>query len=375
MKQRFNEKERQYFVNRYLKGESVLKICKETNISRSTIYDWIKEHNCKNSNDLPATQEHKLNSEIKNLEEKINILSEINCNAKAPLRERLNEMERLYEKYPVRILCETLSINKGTFYNHLLHAKKDNTLLSKRDKEMTVIIKQIFDDSRQTYGAKKIEAKLKENGYKVSDKYVRKIMKEQSLFTVRTTAKKDYAFLNTRPKIDRVKMNFNTTRPDEIWVSDTTTFKYKDKYYYICAIVDLYSRKVLSYKIGLRHTSNLINRTFNDAIKDRDLKDLTFHSDRGVQYTSESFEKLLSKYDIKRSFSPSGSPQHNAVMESFFSTLKKEELYRMNYHSEKELKAFIAKFISFYNNERPHAYLKFTTPNAYENLYFQRQKK
>ena len=238
---------------------------------------------------------------------------------------------------------------------------------------MAVVITQVFNDSKQTFGAKKIEAVLKASGYQISDRYIRRIMNEESLFTVRSTAKKDHAFLNTRQKIDRLKMDFNASKPDEIWVSDTTTFKFKDKYYYICAVVDLYSRKVLSYKISLKHTSNLINRTFNEAVKDRDLSSLTFHSDRGVQYTSESFGKLLSEHKIKRSFSPSGRPCHNAVMESFFSTLKKEELYRTNYRSERELKEFISKFILFYNNERPHSYLQYKTPNFYENIYFEKE--
>nr|WP_227018793.1 integrase core domain-containing protein [Sinanaerobacter chloroacetimidivorans] len=102
---------------------------------------------------------------------------------------------------------------------------------------------------------------------------------------------------------------------------------------------------------------------------------LIFHSDRGAQYTSHAFQNLLKNCGVKQSFSPSGRPQHNAVMESFFSTMKREELYRTNYHSLNELKERVERFINRYNNERPHITLNYKTPNAHERLFFKKQDK
>jgi putative transposase len=100
---------------------------------------------------------------------------------------------------------------------------------------------------------------------------------------------------------------------------------------------------------------------------------LIFHSDRGVQYTSHAFQNLIKSCDVKQSFSPSGRPHHNAVMESFFATMKKEELYRTNYHSLSEFKERVERYIDFYNNERPHVTLDYKAPNTHERLFYDKQ--
>lgn len=98
---------------------------------------------------------------------------------------------------------------------------------------------------------------------------------------------------------------------------------------------------------------------------------LIFHSDRGSQYTSYTFQSLLKTYGVKQSFSPSGKPCHNAVMESFFASMKKEELYRTNYHSETEFKERVQKYIMFYNTEHPHSTLGYKAPNSYEKMFYE----
>lgn len=159
-----------------------------------------------------------------------------------------------------------------------------------------------------------------------------------------------------------------------MWVSDVTCFKLENKFYYICIIVDLYSRKVIAYKISQKHSTQLITGTFKLAYADRKPDDdLIFHSDRATQYASYTFQRLLKTCHAKQSFSPSSKPCHNAVMESFFSSMKKEELYRTNYHSVGEFKERVKKYIDFYNIERPHATLGYKTPNTYEHLFYERK--
>lgn len=139
----------------------------------------------------------------------------------------------------------------------------------------------------------------------------------------------------------------------------------------ICVIIDLYSRKVVACNISKKHSTQLISSAFKMAYKNRKPSEgLIFHSDRGTQYTANSFRKLLRSCSVKQSFSPSGSPHHNAVMESFFSSMKKEELYRANYHSAKEFEERIQHYIEFYNNERPHSTLGYKTPNKHEHLFY-----
>ena len=167
-------------------------------------------------------------------------------------------------------------------------------------------------------------------------------------------------------------MNFFAKAPNQIWTSDITYFKYQNQNYYICVIVDLYSRMAIACKISKKQSIQLITATFKTAYEKRKpTGDLIFHSDRGSQYTSYTFQKLLKTYCVNQSFSPSGRPYHNAVMESFFSSMKKEELYRTEYHSESELKKRIQKYIEFYNTERPHSTLHYKSPNSYEQLYYE----
>ncbi len=158
-------------------------------------------------------------------------------------------------------------------------------------------------------------------------------------------------------------------------MSDVTYFRLNGTMYYICVILDLFARKVIAHKISRKHSTQLIAATFKQAYKERSPKEgLIFHSDQGQQYASCSFQNLLATLDINQSFSPSGSPHHNAVMESFFGSMKKEELYRRNYHSVDEFKNCVGKYLDFYNNERPHTTLQYKTPNAYESSYFARLK-
>ena len=169
-------------------------------------------------------------------------------------------------------------------------------------------------------------------------------------------------------------MNFSVKAPNQVWVSDVTRFKFENKPQYICSIIDLYSRKVIAYKVSQKQSTQLVTSAFRLAYAERKPKNgLIFHSDRGTQYASYAFQKLLKTCQIKQSFSPSGSPHHNAVMESFFSSMKKEELYRTNYHSVSEFKERIQKYIEFYNTERPNATLDYKTPDAYERLFYDKQ--
>ena len=103
-------------------------------------------------------------------------------------------------------------------------------------------------------------------------------------------------------------------------------------------------------------------------------ENLIFHSDQGSQYTARAFRQLLKKLKITQSFSNAGTPHDNAVMESFFSTFKKEEFYRSKYRSEKELRNKIEEYILFYNQKRPHTTLNYKTPEQYEDEYFQKLK-
>ena len=124
-------------------------------------------------------------------------------------------------------------------------------------------------------------------------------------------------------------------------------------------IIDLFSHKVIAHKISKRNSTQLITATFKMAHEERHPpSDLIFHSDRGAQYTFHRFQQILYEHNTKQSFSPLGKPHDNAVAESFFASLKKEELYRKDHPSDRAFQASVASYIEFYNSKRPHHILK-----------------
>lgn len=366
---KFSQSQKEKMVIRYRNGESVKSICESAAISRGTVYNWIKSYDLANQKGLSSMSCSELNNKLNRNIQLIEVLQKVNCTVNSPLNEKLNELEKLKEEYPVRILCEALKVDRGTFYNHILRNKKENNSYNKRFSEMCTVVEKIFMDSNRVYGVKKITAILKKRGVPISEEYVRRIMREKELISIRNTSKADYRALY-KAKKDSLNYNFTTTKPNEVWVSDTSQLQVKNTNYYICAILDLFSRKIISYKVNTRHTTNLISATFDIAYQSRNPTNLIFHSDRGTQYSSKSFMLKLKNYGITQSFSPVGSPTRNAVKESFFNNFKREEFYRLNYRSYNELKNSIKNYIEKYNNDRPHSYNKYKTPNEVEDIYF-----
>ena len=121
-----------------------------------------------------------------------------------------------------------------------------------------------------------------------------------------------------------VKRFFKTYAPNQIWVSDITQFMVKGIYYYICVVIDLFSRKVIAYNVSTCSSTRLVSSTFKKAFSARGCPEsLIFHSDQGSQYTSRTFRSLLANNNVIQSFSNPGTPTDNAVAESFFANLKK----------------------------------------------------
>lgn len=166
---------------------------------------------------------------------------------------------------------------------------------------------------------------------------------------------------------------FYPMQPNLIWVSDFTYVKVSSCFCYVCVIIDLFSRKVISYKTSTRIDTQLALDTFYYACSKRSYpKNVLFHSDRGCQYTSQEFRKALDQADFIQSFSAKGHPYDNAVAESFFKYLKLEELHRRTFSSLEELNLSLFEYIEgFYNRRRPHSANGFLSPEEKEKLFYQ----
>lgn len=368
------EKEKSTIVARFQKGAPASALCTEYNISRSTLYRWSKIYCISN-----PTQERTftirdydmLQHQVEKQANIIAVLKSVHCTVFASLKEKLLELEQLYGQYDVHTLCEALEVSRGTFYNHVLRNKGDSAWFEKRREEYRVLIRDVFDEYRQVLGAQKICAILVQRGHQVSPEYVAKLMREMGISSVRTTAKQDYLKLREPEKKRNVLcQQFHADKPNQIWVSDVTCFKLNNHYYFVCVILDSFSRRIIAYKVSKKNSTQLITATLKVACDTRKPETgLIFHSDRGAQYTSHRFQQLLHDCAFVQSFSHSGRPHDNAVAESFFASLKKEELYRRDYPSDTAFKRGVDSYIEFYNTKRPHRTLKNLTPCQMEEQF------
>lgn len=374
MKKHYSSNQKKAIVKSYLSGVSVSDLSKQSNIARSTIYKWIEQSpDCKKQErQINMRDYYELKRRCKQQEKMIEILQNAPCTVGSPLQERYDYILSCSDKYSVYLLCKTMKVAKGSYYNHILRAKNENTLFEEKKRELTPIIEEIFHNNKQIYGASKVHAVLKDRGYKVGQQTVADIMHENGWFAIGGGAKKLY-YMNLERKENLLNQQFTVSKPNEVWVSDVTYFKYKNNIFYICVIIDLFARKVIACRVSLNNSTQLTRGTFLSAYKDRQPEDLTFHSDRGCNYTSATFRLCLAELKVKQSFSNPGNPYNNSVMESFFKSMKTERLYRTDFRSEREFREAVKEYITFYNEKRPHSVLRYRTPNKCEDDYVRKQ--
>ena len=362
---------KELILTRCQSGQRVADIAADTGVPRSTIYAWLKQASASSANQ-PVSEKsfRELERKKARLEGIIEIMKKAGCSAGDPLEVKLPALEALYGQYSVHMLCEALDVPRGTFYNFILRNKRRNTWYARRREELRVEIQRIYDDSNQIFGAAKICAVMRESGIRISEEMVRELMRDMGLQSIRQDAKDLYDQEKRRFK-NRLNQQFEVSRPNEVWVSDITSFRLKEKNYFICVVIDLYARRVVGCRIGLRNSTQLVRSTVQDAYGEQQpTEPLTFHTDLGSNYRSKALYSFLESLGIIRSFSRAGVPYDNSVMESFFSNMKREELYRTKYRSVREFRAAMKKYIVFYNEQRPHMKNKYKTPLKKEAEYY-----
>lgn len=364
----------------YDTGVGIDTICATYSVARSTLYRWIKENQYLDpaASEITLADIHRMKQHINKLERIMTLIKETGIISAIPLQQRLKACAELQEKgeYSIREICEAMQVDRGTFYNHIFR-KADPTKRMQEREKLARQVKQIFDDSDQRFGAEKIKRVLGEYGIKVGYTRVHTLMTEMGLESIRTDAKHEYKKQQARQKKNLLKRDFTAQKPNEIWVSDITYFKLPSgDRMFLCVIIDLFSRKVVGYKVSQTASTQLVTSAFRRAFSERGCpRNLLFHSDRGTQYVSHAFVKLLSTNGVKQSFSATGNPYDNAVAETFFATFKKEEAYRRAYTSVRDFIKHVNEYIIFYNELRPHKTLAYQIPIRFEERYYERNRK
>ena len=353
-------------------GDDVRDVAEKYQVSKVSIYRWMKDYEYRqkyNTDNLLTLAQMKRNMD--RATQKLHILSSAPCGANSPLLPRYKYIEKIEDIYGLNLCCEAMNVNKSSYLNYKLRGKRGDTVYAKRQEEAKPLIEEIFYESRRTYGVNRIYSVLKSRGYDYGVKLIRKVMQENDMFVIGTNAKKNYLKRLERKK-NILNREFDVSRPNEVWVSDVTELKFKHKKIFLCIVLDLYARKVVGFRFSSKNSTQLTKSTLGAAYKLRNPTDLLllFHSDQGANYTSRTFRTYLKELGIKSSFSNPGEPHDNAVMESFNTTLKKEEFYVRHYRSERDLKDSIKEYIEFYNSYRIHSYNNKKTPDQKEELFF-----
>ena len=233
-------------------------------------------------------------------------------------------------------------------------------------------IYRIFKESEGRFGPSKILTKLKSIGVNTSINKVQNLMKILNLKSKRCLRKSELKTTdNSQYYTNKLNRVFDQTAPNKYWVSDVTEVRVGRNKFYLCVILDLFSRKVIVYRLSSQNNTQLTVNTFKDAFEDRNRPvELSFHSDQGANYTSFEFRDLLRSLRVNQSFSKSEHPYDNACMELFFASFKREEYNSKHYEFFDELEASVDSYMKFYNGYRSHRSLNNKTPNEYEDDYF-----
>ncbi|TYR74650.1 IS3 family transposase [Rossellomorea vietnamensis] len=279
----------------------------------------------------------------------------------------------LRKDYPVILLCRVLGVSTSGYYAYL---KRPKLPASTEEKETLKAIKKVYYTEKGTYGSKRISKVLKAGGKIVNHKRVARLMKEANLkATVRlpktNEESKGKASGYVYPNL--LERNFEAYHPNQKWVTDMTEVIYKGEKLYISALMDLFNREIIAFKMGLSPNTQLIEDTIKAAKKKRKLKTLEgvlIHSDQGSVYRSLMYQGLKQEMNFTPSMSRKGNCWDNAVIESFFSHLKTEFpcFYPVNKDSL-TLQANLLKYIKRYNEKRIHSKIGFVSPKQYLKDY------
>lgn len=273
-------------------------------------------------------------------------------------------------EFTVAGMCRVLDVNRSGFYAWL-KAKQGARAAS--DAKLKETIEKVFEGSRCRYGSPRVWKELRNQGHRIGRKRVERLMRKNRLRAKRQYRKPRYVAGRAAVVApNRLGQEFSSPRPDRVWVTDITYIHTLAGWLFLAAVLDLCTRRVVGWSMSGTQDRGLVLDALTMAVaKRRPKRGLTLHSDQGVQFGAEDVQRFLSKHDMIQSMSRRGNCYDNAVMESFFSTLKKELIQGKVYANHEDAKLEIVDYIEgFYNRERIHSALGGVSPVAFEALNF-----
>jgi len=279
--------------------------------------------------------------------------------------------------WPVGVMCRVLKVARSGFYAWLRRSPSPRQL---RREALVEQVRAAHESNRRVYGSPRVHRVLIAQGERVCVNTVAKVMRQERIaakikpkFTPRTTDSG-----HDRPVASNVlDGDFEATGPNQKWVADITYIDTGEGWLYLAAVMDLFSRKIVGWSMADHLRTQLVRDALTMAITrwrprtnpsgGEGLRGLLHHSDRGSQYASDDYQGLLAAHDIRCSMSAAGNCYDNAVMESFFGTLKTELVHHEQYATRDQARVSIFEYIEgFYNRTRLHSTLGYQSPEAFE---------
>ena len=265
-------------------------------------------------------------------------------------------------------MCGALGVSRGGFYAWLTRPASRR---SRMDEALTAKIRTSFIGSDRTYGARRIWKDVLADGVSCGLHRIERLMRQQAL-RARPRRRRRPPDSGERqagavaPNV--LERGFNAPAPNRRWIADFTYIWTAEGWLYVAAVIDLFSRRVVGWSMSASMTAELVTDALVMAIWRRGKPEaLIHHSDRGSQYTSDQFQRLMTEHGVTCSMSRSGNVWDNAALESFFSSLKTERIARRIYRTRDEARADVFDYIErFYNTKRRHSTIGYLSPMEFE---------
>jgi len=272
--------------------------------------------------------------------------------------------------HPIRALCHALEVSPSGYYDWRRRQAQPGPR-ARENAQLLVQILRLYQESRQTYGSPRIQAQLRQAGQAHGRNRIARLMRQQGLwgrtkgrFRVHTTDSNHDQPIAPNRLADRPA----PSAPNQIWVADITYISTQQGWLYLAGILDLYSRRIVGWAMDQNLDTQLILAAWAMALTHRQPPpQLLFHSDRGCQYASAAFRHALAQAQALPSMSRKACCYDNAAIESFWSTLKQELVYRRDFQTPNQARQAIFDFIeTFYNRRRLHSSLNYLCPVDFE---------
>jgi putative transposase len=282
---------------------------------------------------------------------------------------RYQFIEQHKQEFPIVVMCRVLDVSESGFY---AWRKRPPCQRQREDAQLREEIRQEFNAHQGRYGSPRLHVELRDRGRSIARKRVARLMREAGL----CAKHKRRGLLTTRRDLSHpvapnlLNREFRAKEPNSKWVTDITYIPTMQGWLYLAVILDLYSRMVVGWSMSGNCDEELVERALNQAIARRRPKTgLLHHSDRGSQYTSQAYQSCLEQAGVHVSMSRKGNCWDNAVMESFFGTVKDECVGSTIYSSHDQARlALFAYMEVYYNRVRRHSTLGYVSPLNYEQM-------